>query len=234
MTDWKTVGQAWVYRWIDPFIKLLIRRGITPNMVTFIGLLINVIAAVVLIYGAEKADRNDHRVVGLAGAIILFAGLFDMIDGRLARLGKSESVYGALYDSVLDRYSELFMFLGICYYLVANHYFLSSLFAFIAMIGSVMVSYTRARAEGLGIKMADVGFMQRPERILTIGISAIICGIMSGLLGSEYKITVSWLPFPLVETISFFTFPVFLLAVFSNITAYLRLKHAKTLLNTKQ
>lgn len=82
------------------------------------------------------------------------------------------------------------------------------------MIGSVMVSYTRARAEGLGIKMADVGFMQRPERILTIGISAIICGIMSGLLGSEYKITVSWLPFPLVETISFLLSCIFTRSIF--------------------
>jgi CDP-diacylglycerol--glycerol-3-phosphate 3-phosphatidyltransferase len=107
---------------------------------------------------------------------------------------------------------------------------LSSLFAFIAMIGSIMVSYTRARAEGLGVKMADVGFMQRPERILLIGISAIVCGIMSGVMGSEFKVSVNWLPFPLIETISFFTFPIFLLAVFSNITAFSRLNHAKKVL----
>lgn len=229
-SDWKTTGQNLVYKIIDPFIKLLIAIGVTPNMVTFTGMIINVAAASVLIHGAEKADRNDHRVVGLAGAVILFAGLFDMIDGRLARVGKTESVYGALYDSVLDRYSEMFMFLGICYYLVAHHYFLSSLFAFIAMIGSIMVSYTRARAEGLGVKMADVGFMQRPERILLIGISAIVCGIMSGVMGSEFKVSVNWLPFPLIETISFFTFPIFLLAVFSNITAFSRLNHAKKVL----
>lgn len=231
MADWKSEGQALVYRWIDPVIRLLIKAGITPNMITFIGLLINIAAAVVFVFGAEKTERSDHRIVGIAGAVILFAGLFDMIDGRLARLGKSESKYGALFDSVLDRYSEMFMFLGICYYLIAHHYFLSSLFAFIAMIGSIMVSYTRARAEGLGLKMSDVGFMQRPERILLIGVSAIVCGVFSGLIGSDYKITVEWLPFPLIETISFFTFPLFLLAVLANVTAISRLNHAKKLLS---
>ncbi len=232
MADWKSEGQVLVYRWIDPFIRFFIKLGITPNMVTFAGLIINVIAAAVLVYGGEAAIRSDHRIVGIAGAIILFAGLFDMIDGRLARLSKTDSKYGALFDSVLDRYSEMFMFLGICYYLIAHHYFLSSLFAFVAMIGSVMVSYTRARAEGLGLRMADIGFMQRPERILLIGISAIACGFMSSILGSDYKITVDGLPFPIFETISFFTFPIFILAILSNITAISRMKHAENQLKS--
>lgn len=226
-TDWKSSGQAIVYKWIDPFIKLCLKIGITPNFVTFLGLMINIIAAVMFIYGAEFGDRNDHGIVGWSCAVILFAGLMDMVDGRLARVGKLDSKYGALYDSVLDRYSEMFMFLGICYYLIAQNYFLSSLFAFIAMIGSIMVSYTRARAEGLGLKMADIGFMQRPERILLIGISGIVCGIMSYYLGPEFKVSVSWLPFPLIETITFFTFPIFILAVMANITAISRLHHAK-------
>ena len=93
-----------------------------------------------------------------------------------------------------------------------------------------MVSYTRARAEGLGLKMADIGFMQRPERILLIGLSGILCGIMSGILGSDFKLTVSWLPFPLLETISFFTFPIFVLAILANVTAVSRLKHAENML----
>jgi CDP-diacylglycerol--glycerol-3-phosphate 3-phosphatidyltransferase len=232
MNDWKASGQKLVYRWIDPFISWCIKVGITPNGITFAGLLINIFAAVIFVYGAEKADRTDHRIVGLACATILFAGLFDMMDGRLARVGKMDSKYGALYDSVLDRYSEMFMFLGICYYLVAHKYFLSSLFAFIALIGSVMVSYTRARAEGLGVKMSDVGFMQRPERILLIGISGILCGIFSGVYGSDFKITVSWLPIPVFETITFFTFPLFILAILSNITAISRLKHAGNALNS--
>ncbi len=228
-TDWKIVGQQMVYKWIDPFINLCLRVGITPNFITFLGLVINIIAAIIFIYGAEFGQRNDHSIVGWASGVILFAGLMDMVDGRLARVGKLDSKYGALYDSVLDRYSEMFMFLGICYYLISYSYFLSSLFAFIAMIGSIMVSYTRARAEGLGLKMADIGFMQRPERILLIGISGIICGIMSNVIGSDFRYEVSWLPFPIFETISFFTFPIFLMAVLANITAITRLQHAKKL-----
>ncbi|MBK9737429.1 MAG: CDP-alcohol phosphatidyltransferase family protein [Saprospiraceae bacterium] len=228
-SDWKSVGQKMVYKWIDPFIKICLRLGITPNFVTLLGLIINIFAAAIFIYGAECGERNDHSIVGWASIVILFAGLMDMVDGRLARVGKMDSKYGALYDSVLDRYSEMVMFLGICYYLISYSYFLSSLFAFIAMIGSIMVSYTRARAEGLGLKMADIGFMQRPERILLISISGIVCGIMSMALGSDYKIHVSWLPFPLIETISFFTFPIFVMAIFTNITAISRLLYAKKL-----
>ena len=85
-----------------------------------------------------------------------------MMDGRVARLGNMSSKFGALYDSVLDRYSELMTFFGICYYLSMKDYFLYELIAFVALIGSLMVSYVRARAEGLGIE-CKVGFMQRPE-----------------------------------------------------------------------
>jgi phosphatidylglycerophosphate synthase len=109
-----------------------------------------------------------------------------MLDGQVARLGNMSSPFGALYDSVLDRYSELILFLGICYYLVAHHYFLSSLFAFIGLIGSMMVSYTRARAEGLGIECKD-GLMQRPERVIIVGVSALACGIASRWLGGNYQ-----------------------------------------------
>ncbi|MFT5386360.1 MAG: CDP-diacylglycerol--glycerol-3-phosphate 3-phosphatidyltransferase, partial [Saprospiraceae bacterium] len=174
----KHYGQQVIYKVINPFIEVLIKAGVSPNAITTAGLVLNMIAAVVLVIGAETGDRGDHSYLGWAGVIILLAGLFDMMDGRLARLGKMESTFGALYDSVLDRYSEMFMFLGICYYLVSFDYFISSVLAFVAMIGSMMVSYTRARAEGLGVD-CSVGWMQRPERILLIAISAIACGITS-------------------------------------------------------
>jgi CDP-diacylglycerol---glycerol-3-phosphate 3-phosphatidyltransferase len=234
MSDWKSRGQQFVYKLINPFIELLIKLGITPNFITFLGLLLNVVATIIFIYGSEFSPRNDHSIIGWACATILLGGLMDMIDGRLARVGKQDSKYGALFDSVLDRYSEMIMFLGICYYLIGKHYFLSSLFAFIGMIGSIMVSYTRARAEGLGVKMADVGLMQRPERILLIGISGVICGITSWYVGHEFKFEVDWLPFPLFENITLFTFPIFLLAILANITAVNRLLTAKTLLDNTQ
>src|SRR5665213_3046612 len=138
--------QQAIYRIINPMVKLLIRAGLTPNMVTTIGLLLNIGVTIIFISGAEEGKRGDLSYVGWAGALILFAGLFDMLDGQVARLGNMSSRFGALYDSVLDRYSEMILFLGICYYLVAHHYFLSSIFAFIALMGSMMVSYIRARA----------------------------------------------------------------------------------------
>mgnify|MGYP002137114391 CR=1 FL=1 len=230
--NWKTRGQQWVYNAINPIIHWMMKAGITPNFITFLGLVINVLATVVFIVGVEKGSRGDHRYIGWASATILLGGLMDMIDGRLARVAKQESRYGAIFDSVLDRYSEMIMFLGICYYLIGYSYFLSSLFAFIGMIGSIMVSYTRARAEGMGLKMADVGLMQRPERILLIGLSGLACGIASHFIGSDYKISVDWLPFPLFETITIFTFPIFILAILTNITAINRLNAAKKMLET--
>jgi phosphatidylglycerophosphate synthase len=224
--------QQGIYKVIDPFVKLLIRMGLTPNAVTTIGFLLNVGVAIIFVMGAEKSIRDDLSYVGWAGALILFAGLFDMLDGQVARLGKMSSSFGALYDSVLDRYSELVMFLGICYYLVGQHYFLSSLLAFIALIGSIMVSYTRARAEGLGIDCKD-GLMQRPERVITIGVSALACGITSHYIGGDHKWYISGVSFHVLETMSIFTIPIALMAVMTNVTAVKRLLGAKKTLDER-
>ena len=218
--------QLGIYKVIDPFVKVLIKLGLTPNAVTTIGFILNVGVAVIFIIGGEKGNRGDLTYIGWAGALILFAGLFDMLDGQVARLGNMKSTFGALYDSVLDRYSEQIMFLGICYYLVAHHYFLSSIFAFIALMGSMMVSYVRARAEGLGIECSG-GLMQRPERVVTIGLCAIFCGITSLYIGGDYKLYVPGIKFHVFETMSIFTIPITILAVLTNITAYNRLMGSK-------
>ncbi len=231
MSDWKLKGQSFVYKAINPFINMLIKLGVTPNFVTVLGLLFNVLAAIIFIFGTEHANRNNHNYIGWACFAILVGGLMDMIDGRLARVGQQESKYGAMFDSVLDRYSEMIMFLGICYYLIGNHYFYSSLFAFIGMIGSIMVSYTRARAEGLGAKMADIGFMQRPERILLVSLSGILCALVSKFINPSFKfLAPGCCDFPIFENITIFTFPLFILAVLANITAVSRLLAAKKLL----
>lgn len=224
--------QKGIYVVIDPFVKLLIKLGLTPNAVTTIGFILNIGVAVIFVAGAEEGHRGDLSYVGWAGALILFAGLFDMLDGQVARIGKMGSSFGALYDSVLDRYSELVMFLGICYYLVGHHYFLSSLFAFIALIGSMMVSYTRARAEGLGIECKD-GLMQRPERVVTIGVSAIACGIAGHYLGGDHKWYIPGVSFHVFETMSVFTIPITLMAVLTNVTAFKRLSGAKKTLDAR-
>ncbi|MEO6849020.1 MAG: CDP-alcohol phosphatidyltransferase family protein [Mucilaginibacter sp.] len=224
--------QSGIYKVIDPFVKVLIKIGLTPNVITSIGFVLNLGVAVIFIIGGEEGNRGDLSYIGWAGALILFAGLFDMLDGQVARLGDMKSTFGALYDSVIDRYSELIMFLGICYYLVAHHYFLSSILAFIALIGSMMVSYVRARAEGLGVECKG-GLMQRPERIVTLGLFAILCGVMSSYIGGNYKLFVPGVKFHIFETMSIFIFPIAILAVLTNITAFNRLMDAKKALEQK-
>jgi len=229
----RTKLQLGIYKVIDPVVKVFIKMGLTPNVVTTIGFVLNVGVAVIFILGAEEGNRGDLSYVGWAGALILFAGLFDMLDGQVARLGNMKSTFGALYDSVLDRYSELIMFFGICYYLVGHHYFLSSMLAFISLIGSMMVSYVRARAEGLGIEIKG-GLMQRPERVITIGLFAVICGVSSMYIGGDYKLYVPGIKFHVFETMTIFTIPIAVLAFLTNITAFKRLMDAKKALLAKE
>ncbi|MES2647881.1 MAG: CDP-alcohol phosphatidyltransferase family protein [Bacteroidota bacterium] len=223
--------QKMIYVIINPIVRFLIKVGFTPNAVTVTGLILNIGVAVIFIIGAEEGNRGDLSYVGWAGALILFAGLFDMLDGQVARIGNMSSTYGALFDSVLDRYSEMFMFLGICYYLIAQHYFLSSLFAFIALMGSMMVSYTRARSEGLGIENKG-GLMQRPERVVLTGVSALVCGISSYYLGGDFKLFITGIPFHIFETMTLFTLPVTVMAILTNLTAIKRLNQARKALDT--
>jgi CDP-diacylglycerol--glycerol-3-phosphate 3-phosphatidyltransferase len=232
-TSIRTNLQLGIYKVIDPFVKVLIKLGLTPNAVTSIGFALNIGVAVIFVIGGEEGNRGDLSYIGWAGGLILFAGLFDMLDGQVARLGNMKSTFGALYDSVLDRYSELIMFFGICYYLVAQHYFLSSIFAFIALIGSMMVSYVRARAEGLGIESKG-GLMQRPERVVTIGLCAIICGVSSLYIGGNYKLYVPGIKYHVFETMSIFTIPITILAALTNITAFKRLTDAKNSLEKQE
>lgn len=225
-TSIRTNLQSGIYKVIDPVVRVLIKLGLTPNVVTSIGFVLNLGVAVIFILGAEEGNRGDLRYVGWAGGLILFAGLFDMLDGQVARLGNMKSTFGALYDSVLDRYSELIMFFGICYYLVGHHYFISSMFAFIALIGSMMVSYVRARAEGLGIECKG-GLMQRPERVVSIGLCAVICGLTSLYIGGDYKLFIPGIKFHVFEPMSIFTIPLAIIAILTNITAFNRLVDAK-------
>ena len=218
-------AQQLIYKIIDPLVRGMANMGITPNMITFSGLVLNMAACAVLIYGAMRGEAGDLSFVGWAGGIVLFAGLFDMMDGQLARVGGMSSAYGALFDSVLDRYSELVVFFGICYYLLLQGHLVGSAWAFLALIGSMMVSYVRARAEGLGIECKG-GFMQRPERVVITALGAILSGAFYAIWGN-----VVWhidpLPFPVFEPILLFIVPIVVVAVLANITAIGRLKHCR-------
>lgn len=210
--DWL---QQVIYKVINPLIKGMIKVGITPNVITTVGFLLNVLAAGILVYTGLYSSDGSLKPLGWAGGIILFAGLFDMMDGRVARMGNMSSTFGALYDSVLDRYSELVTFFGLCYFLFMRGYFVASMVGFIALIGSLMVSYVRARAEGLGIE-CKVGFMQRPERVVLTSLGALFCGIFS-------ETTV-------VDPIMILVVPLILIAVFANITAFVRIEHCRRVL----
>ncbi len=223
--NWNHIKKQ-AYNLLNPIIGLMQKLGLTPNAITVIGFLITILASAILIYGAEKGDRNDPRYITLFGIVLLTAGVFDMLDGQLARKTGKMTVFGAFFDSIIDRYSEMIMFFGIAYYLVSFDYFLSGILAFIAMIGSIMVSYARARAEGLGYE-CKVGMMQRPERILLIGISAILYGIVYHYTGT-FKI--EWENLPVFENISIFTIPIFILAVLTNYTAYQRISYCKKIM----
>src|SRR4051812_3960175 len=150
-------------------VRGLALTKISPNFLTFIGLVINVVAA--FLFGYAKGE--DHwRFFLYAGLVIIGAGIFDMVDGRVARATNQVTVFGAFFDSVIDRYSDVALFFGLLvYYARANRFFYIGLVAFV-MVSSVMVSYTRARAESL-IGSCKVGFMERPERIVLIIIGAL-------------------------------------------------------------
>ena len=94
-------AQKTIYVVINPLVKLLVKIGVTPNIVTSTGLVVNIIAAVVFIIGGEYGQQGDLSYIGWGCGLILFAGLFDMLDGQVARIGNKASKFGALYDSVL-------------------------------------------------------------------------------------------------------------------------------------
>ena len=142
---------------------------ISPNALTFIGLLINIGAA--LLFGFANAE-NQRRLFVYAGLVIIGAGIFDMVDGRVARATNQVTQFGGFFDSVIDRYSDVALFFGlVVYYARANRFLYVVLAAFV-MVSSVLVSYARARAESL-IPSCKVGFMERPERIVLIIIGAL-------------------------------------------------------------
>src|SRR6202522_294174 len=142
---------------------------ISPNALTFIGLLINVVAGI--LFGYAHPD-NQRRLFLYTGLVIIAAGIFDMVDGRVARATNQVTQFGGFFDSIIDRYSDVALFFGLLvYYARANRFFYVVMVAFV-MTSSLMVSYTRARAEAL-IKSCKVGFMERPERIVLVILGAL-------------------------------------------------------------
>jgi CDP-diacylglycerol--glycerol-3-phosphate 3-phosphatidyltransferase len=153
-------GGKWI---VDSLVVWLSNLHINPNVLTLVGLLINIFAMVLFAKG----------IFLWAALVILFAGLFDIVDGEVARRTERVTKFGAFFDSVIDRYSDLLLLLGlIIWYAKINRIFYVGLTGLV-LIGSVLTSYTRARAESL-IPACKVGFLERPERVVLLIIGSLV------------------------------------------------------------
>ncbi len=154
LTKWIGNGSRWL---LDKIVGALAATGINPNFLTFFGLVVNFWAAAMFATGRFRT----------AAAIIFFAGFLDMLDGQVARRQNRVTAFGAFYDSTLDRYSDMALYMGILVYYAVSARTSYVVLAAVATAGSVMVSYARARAESL-IPTCKVGFMERPERLVLL------------------------------------------------------------------
>ncbi len=163
-------------RLVGPLARAFIRAGIHPNVITTIGTLIVVGAGVAFGFGAIR----------LGGLLLLVSGVFDILDGQVARHGGMMTTFGAFYDSTLDRVGESAVFAGLAIYferggVPAARQTLALGVALAALAMSMLVSYTRARAEGLGLE-CTVGIAARAERVLLLGVAALFFGSNGMLL----------------------------------------------------
>ena len=173
----------------DPVARVLLRARVQPNQLTVLGLVVSLVAA----HGFAQGRLRT------AALLLAVAGLFDFFDGALARVGGRVSRFGAFLDSVVDRYSDLVVLLGIVIHYERADDFTGVFFTMLAVVGTTMVSYTKARAQSVGLS-CDIGLMERPERILVL-----IAGAMFGL----------------------FTPAVIALALLTNVTALQRILHVR-------
>lgn len=176
---------------LTPLVRLFSRWGLSPNSFTVAGVIITTIGAAAFVMG----------YIRMAGIIILLGGFCDTVDGLLARMTGKNSRFGALFDSAVDRYAEFIMFFGIATYFFYVDDFKTAAGTLLALCGSFMVSYARARSESLGFE-ASIGLLQRPERVVLIGLGAII-------------------------HINAFKLAIWLVAIFANYTAMQRIRLAQ-------
>jgi CDP-diacylglycerol--glycerol-3-phosphate 3-phosphatidyltransferase len=187
LTDYLRLWFKW---FLDPLGGFFNRLGITPNMMTMLGLLGNTV-------GAYYLARGEMLTGGL---LVLLMTPIDALDGTMARLRGESSDFGAFVDSVTDRYSELIIYGGLLYYFLSQGDPVGGLLVFGAAAGSVLVSYVKARAEGLGYE-AKVGLLTRVERYLVLAPSLVFNQLFIGLA---------------------------IIAVFANITALQRIWHVRS------
>ena len=165
MDHWKERGRLFA----ESVARVIARTGATPNTITLLGLALNGLVAVVVGLG--------YLTIG--GILMLVVGLFDTLDGALARVTNRQTKFGGFLDSTTDRYSEAFILLAIVY--ASADQIGVIILCFITIVGSLMVSYARARAEGLGLR-CEVGLLARPERVVLLGLGLITTYIVPALI----------------------------------------------------
>ena len=155
----KTAG-----RWIaKPLQTILVKSRLKPNALTWIALTISVIAAGTI--------ATNHLLIG--GFLVLLSGLFDILDGVLARLTNQSTRFGALLDSTFDRISDAIVLLGLLVLYISNEGFIEIVLIFLALVSALLTSYVRARAEGLGIN-CSVGLFTRTERVIILALGLLL------------------------------------------------------------
>jgi len=201
--DWSTVKgsrllsarvRAWYFSNLDPFERWLVHAGVRPIALTYAQVAGSVACALTYARG----------LVFTAGFLVLFTGTLDILDGKVARQINGDSPRGAFLDSVMDRYAEFVGYVGLMVFFGAGWRVWMVL---IALLGGMMVSYTRARAEGLGVR-CEIGWLQRPERFVLLGFGSIFSSIEVHAIGGDHPL--------LTATVT-------LLAVLGNVTAVQRM-----------
>lgn len=188
--------RAWYFSNLDPFEALFARAGVRPIAITYAQVVVSVVVAVAYAAG----------LIYTAGFLVLFAGTLDILDGKVARRSNGASPRGAFLDSVMDRYAEFIGYAGLLIYFAGDWRAWAVL---LAILGGTMVSYARARGEGLGVT-CEVGMLQRPERFVLLGFGSIFSSIADHLVGGDQAVL---------------TLTIVLLAVLSNLTAAQRIAY---------
>ncbi|HET7079211.1 MAG TPA: CDP-alcohol phosphatidyltransferase family protein [Chloroflexia bacterium] len=166
-----SVFQDWTRAQMRRIATIFVNTPITPNMLTMFGLLINI--------GVAALIATGNLFWG--GVLIVFAGLFDLLDGALARITNRITPFGGFLDSSLDRYSEGVIYMGLLWYFLQRGRTLEPMLIFAVIVGSMMVSYTRARATALNVD-AEVGIMARSERIGALAIALILSPVLPDIV----------------------------------------------------
>ena len=189
--------RGWYFSNLTPFEELFVRLGVRPSTLSFSQLFVSVLAGVAYATG----------LIYTAGFLVLFTGTLDILDGKVARRSNGVSRQGAFLDSVIDRYVEYIGYVGLIVFFRSGWQVWAVL---LAILGGTMVSYARARAEGLGVA-CELGWLQRPERFVILGFGSIFSSVAVHLFGGQHELL---------------SLTVALIAVLSNVTALQRMVYA--------